>query len=345
MTNLANTLYVTTPGAYLRRDHETVVVRIERRSALAVPLHHLAGIVCFGQVGVSHGLLQACGKAGVTVSFLSRSGRFLARVEGPKTGSVLLRRAQFRASEDADAAARLARSFVAGKIVNARALLVRGSRETDNAADTARLDAAADSLRRTADTIGRAVALTLDELRGHEGEAARAYFGAFDALVRRERDKFGLSGRSRRPPLDPMNALLSFLYALVSHDADSAIQSVGLDPGIGFLHADRPGRPSLALDLAEEFRAAVADRLAVALINLGQLKAAGFLKSETGAVSMSDETRKAVLVAYQKRKQEPITHPFTGEQTTVGLSFFVQAQLLARAVRGDLDVYPPFAIR
>ncbi len=345
MTNLANTLYVTTPGAYLRRDHETVVVRIEKRTALAVPLHHLAGIVCFGQVGVSHGLLQACGKAGVAVSFLSRSGRFLARVEGPRAGSVLLRRAQFRASDDATAIVRLARSFVAGKIVNARALLVRGARETEEEADVERLDAAAESLRRTIEVIGRVDTLTLDELRGHEGEAARVYFGAFDAMVRRERERFRLSGRSRRPPLDPMNALLSFLYALVSHDADSALQAVGLDPGVGYLHADRPGRPSLALDLAEEFRASIADRLAIALVNLGQLKAAGFVTSETGAVSLSDEARKTVLVAYQKRKQEPITHPFTGEQTTIGLTFFVQAQLLARAVRGDLDVYPPFAVR
>ncbi len=186
---------------------------------------------------------------------------------------------------------------------------------------------------------------TLDGLRGHEGEAARRYFEVFDRLLKREREAFRWSGRSRRPPLDPINALLSFLYALLVHDADAALQSVGLDPGVGFLHADRPGRPSLALDLAEEFRSAIADRLTVSLVNLGQVQPDGFIRAETGSVSMDDATRKAVIVAYQKRKQEPILHPFTGEQGTIGLAIFVQARLLARTIRGDLDAYPPFAMR
>jgi CRISPR-associated protein Cas1 len=344
MTNLANTLYVTTQGAYLRKDHESLVVRIERRTALAVPIHHLAGVVCMGQVGVSHGLFQACGKAGVAVSFLSRTGRFLARVEGPRSSSAALRRAQFRAADDPTACARLARGFVIGKIANARALLLRGAREADDDAVRSDLDATAGTLAARLDQLGREVP-NLDELRGHEGEAARRYFEVFDRLVKRDKDAFRWTGRTRRPPLDPLNALLSFLYALLSHDADAAVQTVGLDPGVGFLHADRPGRPSLALDLAEEFRSALADRLAIAMINLGQVKADGFAKSETGAVSMDDATRKAVIVAYQKRKQEPVVHPFTGEQTTVGLSIFVQARLLARAIRGDLDAYPSFALR
>jgi len=344
VTNLVNTLFVTTPGAYLRKDHENVVVRIERRTALSVPLHHLAGVVCLGQVGVSPGLLHACGKAGVAVSFLSRTGRFLARVEGPRSSSVMLRRSQFRVADDAVAAARIARSMVIGKIANARALLVRGAREGAEEA-RAELEQAADALRRVLDELGRADGLDMDALRGHEGEAARRYFGAFDRLLKREHAAFQWAGRTRRPPLDPINALLSFLYALVAHDADSAVQSVGLDPGVGFLHADRPGRPSLALDLSEEFRAPLAERLAVALINLGQVKPSGFTRAETGAVSMDDDTRKAVIAAYQKRKQEPITHPFTEESTTLGLAVFVQARLLARAIRGDLDAYPPFALR
>ncbi|HEX9400448.1 MAG TPA: type I-C CRISPR-associated endonuclease Cas1c [Anaeromyxobacter sp.] len=344
MTNLINTLYVTTPGAYLRKDHESLVVRIERRTALAVPIHHLAGVVCFGQVGVSHGLLHACGKAGVAVSFLSRTGRFLARVEGPRSASTALRRAQFRAADDAAGCARLARGIVIGKIANARSLLLRGAREAEEVEDRSALVDAAGALATRLDLLGRETPV-LDELRGHEGEAARRYFEAFDRLLKREREAFRWEGRTRRPPLDPLNALLSFLYALVTHDADAALQSVGLDPGVGFLHAERAGRPSLALDLAEEFRSALADRLAVAAINLGQVKPGGFMSAETGAVSMDDSTRKAVIVAYQKRKQEPIVHPFTGEQTTIGLSVFIQARLLARAIRGDLDAYPPFTLR
>lgn len=346
MTNLVNTLFVTTPGAYLRKDHETLVVRIERKTALTVPLHHLAGVVCLGQVGVSHGLLQACGKAGVAVSFLSRSGRFLARVEGPRSSSVAIRRAQFRVAEDPTASARLAKGIVIGKIANAKALLVRGARESGDEAARSDLDAAAQALGARLDQLGRqSPELGLDELRGYEGEAARCYFGVFDRLVKRERETFRWEGRTRRPPLDPLNALLSFLYSLLTHDADAALQSVGLDPGVGFLHAERPGRPSLALDLAEEFRSAIADRLAISMVNLGQVKPEGFVRAQTGAVSMDDATRKAVIVAYQKRKQEPIVHPFTGEQGTIGLGIFVQARLLARAIRGDLDAYPPFAVR
>jgi CRISPR-associated protein Cas1 len=344
VTNLANTLFVTTPGAYLRKDHESIVVRVERKTVLTVPLHHLAGVVCLGQVGFSHGLLQACGKAGVGVSFLSRTGRFLARVEGPHSASVALRRSQFRAADDPAVVARIARGIVIGKIANSRALLLRGAREAGDEEGRGELEGAAEVLQARLDQLGREEP-DLDGLRGHEGEAARRYFQVFDRLVKRDRDSFRWSGRTRRPPLDPINALLSFLYALLVHDTDAALQSVGLDPGVGFLHADRPGRPSLALDLAEEFRSAIADRLAISLINLGQVQADGFARAETGSVSMDDATRKAVIVAYQKRKQEPILHPFTGEQGTIGLSIFVQARLMARAIRGDLDAYPPFAMR
>ena len=344
MTNLQNTLYVTTSGAWLRKDHENVVVRIERKTALVVPIHHLASIVCFGQVGVSPSLLHACGRVGVSVSFLSRSGRFLARMEGPGSGSVALRRAQYRLADDARGRARLARSIVAGKVSNEHALLLRGAREMEDKEAVAALEAGAEALRRSLEALDKAAeGDDLDVVRGHEGEAARTYFGAFDQLLRR-REGFRFEGRTRRPPRDPMNALMSFLYALVAQDAASALQSVGLDPAVGYLHADRPGRPSLALDLAEELRAPVAERLAVALVNLRQVRQEGFVRSETGAVQMDDATRKAVLIAYQKKKQEPITHPFTGERATLCLAFFTQARLLARAVRGELNVYPPFVI-
>lgn len=344
MTNLANTLFVTTPGAYLRKDHENIVVRVERRTALAVPMHHLAGVVCFGQVGVSHGLLQACGKAGIGVSFLSRTGRFLARVEGPRSSGAGVRRAQFRAADDPVVAARIAKGIVIGKIANSRGLLMRGAREANDEEGRAALEAAAGTLAARLDQLGREE-VTLDGLRGHEGEAARRYFEVFDRLVKRDREAFRWSGRTRRPPRDPINALLSFLYALLVHDTDSALQSVGLDPGVGFLHACRSGRPSLALDLAEEFRSAIADRLAISMINLGQVQADGFVRADTGSVSMDDAARKAVIVAYQKRKQEVVLHPFTEESCTIGLAIFVQARLLARAIRGDLDAYPPFALR
>jgi CRISP-associated protein Cas1 len=345
VTTLANTLYVTTPGAYLRKDHETLVVRIERRTALTVPIHHLAGVVCFGNVGFSNGALGACGKAGIAMTFLSRTGRFVARLEGPRSSSAGLRRAQYRAAEDSAACTRIARGVVVGKIANARALLQRGARETDDADARRALDGAVTALSARLDEIGRAADVSLDALRGHEGAAARCYFAVLDRLVKRDRESFAWSGRTRRPPLDRLNALLSFMYSLVMHDADSALQAAGLDPSVGYLHADRPGRPSLALDLAEEFRAAIADRLAIALINLGQVKATGFITSETGAVSMDDETRRAVLVAYQKRKQEQVLHPFTQEQCTLGLAMFVQARLLARTIRDEFDVYPPFATR
>ncbi len=344
MTNLQNTLYVTTPGAWLRKDHENVAVRVEKQTVLSVPIHHLAGIVCFGRVGVSHGLVQACGSAGVALSFLSRTGRFLGRLEGPVSGSVLLRRAQYRLADDTTASARLARCFVIGKVANARALLLRGAREAEGPDSRDPLDAAAASLQNALRAL-EAEDLSADSVRGHEGEAARVYFGAFDHMVRKEREAFRLEGRTRRPPRDAMNALLSFLYSLVVHDAGSALQSVGLDPAVGYLHVDRPGRPSLALDLAEEFRITIADRLALALINLGQVKPSGFVRSETGGVAMDDDTRKAVLVAYQKRKQEALAHPFTDERTTLGLAVFVQARLLARTIRGELEVYPPFALR
>ncbi len=342
MSTYHNTLFVTTPGAYLAKDRENIAVRAEHQTRLSVPMHHLGGVVCFGPVSASPELMAACMERGIGLSFLDANGRFLARVEGPCSGNVLLRRRQYRLADDPRAAAHLARWFVIGKVSNARTLLVRSAREREEPPETL-LDTAQRMAERLVD-LGRSD-LAVDSVRGHEGEAAASYFAAFDAMIRPAAADFRFSSRSRRPPRDPVNALLSFVYALLRHDCTSALAAVGLDPGVGYLHADRPGRPSLALDLMEEFRPALADRLVLALINRGQVAAKGFVLDATGGVSMDDETRRIVLVAYQERKQAAITHPTTGEATTFALIPHVQARLLARAIRGDLDHYPPFLVR
>lgn len=344
MSYTNNTLYVTTPGTMLRREHETVVINVKGERRAAVPLHHLGSIVCLGNVLVSPALMGTCAERGIGLSFLSQHGRFLARVEGPISGNVLLRKAQYRLAEDPQATLSLARSFVAGKLVNCRSLLRRAARDTTEQDRIDCLTAAADRLTRTLDALGKANS-SLEQVRGYEGEGAAVYYGAFEAMIRKGDGAFTFRSRSRRPPKDPMNALLSFLYTVLSHDASSALAAVGLDPAVGYLHEDRPGRPSLGLDLMEEFRSILADRVALALVNLGQVQAAGFQTMDTGAVLMSDEARKTLLVAYQKKKDEELTHPFTGERTTFGTALLVQARLLARTIRGDLECYPPFAPR
>jgi len=340
MKRLQNTLYVTTQGAYLAKEGEAVVVRVEKESRLHVPIHMLGSIVCFGQVTASPFLLGFCGERGVGVSFLSANGRFLARVEGPVSGNVLLRRAQYRRSDDPRASADLARSIVGAKIANSRTVLLRAVRDRPQSAGADALRGAAAALAQHVTSLPEG--LPLDAVRGIEGSAARAYFEVFDHLVTQQKEHFFFRERSRRPPLDNLNALLSFLYTLLCHDVEAALETVGLDPAAGFLHRDRPGRPSLALDLMEELRAFLADRLALSLINLQQVRPADFEKKESGGVVMNDEARKTVLVAYQKRKQEEIVHPFLGEKAAVGLLPHLQAALLARHLRGDLDGYPPF---
>jgi len=343
MKKLLNTLFVTTQGAYLHKEGETVTVNVEREVRLRLPIHTLDGVVCFGNVMMSPFLMGFCAERDVTVSFLTEHGRFLARVQGPVAGNVLLRRRQYRGADDPFFAAGLARAFVAGKVNNCRTIILRALRDHPEKVDREALRAAADRLAAILSQLQQAIAL--DTARGFEGEAAKIYFGIFNQLITAQKGDFFFHERSRRPPLDRVNCLLSFLYTLVMHDARSALESVGLDPAIGFLHRDRPGRPGLALDLMEEFRPFLADRLALSLVNLGQVKAKGFAVSESGAVLMDDETRKTVLVAYQKRKQEEILHPFLNETIPVGLLFYSQALLLARFLRGDLDGYPPFLWR
>ncbi|WP_306546243.1 type I-C CRISPR-associated endonuclease Cas1c [Desulfobulbus sp.] len=333
-----NTLFVTTQGAYLAKDGETVAVRIEGEVALRVPLHTLDSIVCFGNVGCSPFLMGFCGERNVGLSFLSEYGRFLARVQGPVSGNVLLRREQYRRADDLSFSAGVATSCVLGKVANCRTVLLRALRDHSDKIDAPVVEEAVDrlgaALRRLQGGLG------LDEVRGVEGDAARVYFSAFDHLIVRDKDNFFLHQRSRRPPLDRINCLLSFLYTLVAHDIRSALETVGLDPAVGYLHRDRPGRAGLALDLMEEFRP-LADRLALSLVNLGQLQQGDFIISDGGAVRMSDAARKTLLVAYQKRKQEEMNHPFLEEKMSLGLFFHTQALLFARFLRGELDGYPP----
>jgi len=340
MKRMLNTLYVTTQGAYLHLQGETVVVRIEDETRLRMPLHNLEGLVCFERVACSPQLLFACAERNVSVSFLGFGGRFLARVQGPVSGNVLLRRQQYRRADDSHGAAAVAHSVVAAKVANARTVLLRAARQHGQ-------PASADALRQAADELGSLLErlqepLSLDTIRGLEGVAAKTYFGVFDHLILSQKESFRFEKRTRRPPLDNINSLLSFVYVLLVHDAASALESVGLDPAVGFLHRDRPGRPGLALDLAEEFRSALADRLVLSLVNRQQVQPRGFQKTDTGAVLMDDDTRKTVITAYQERKQEEIQHPFLGERLSVGLLFHAQALLLARFLRGDLEAYPSF---
>jgi CRISPR-associated protein Cas1 len=337
MKRLLNTMYVTTQGGYLFRDGEAVVIKTDGTEKIRFPLLNLESLVCFGNVSISTPLLGFCAERSVGVSFLTENGRFLARSSGGVRGNVLLRRAQFRRADDLGESATIGRSMVVGKIINARVLLLRARRE---AYDGEVFDFSIASLGRILSEVNRTI--TLDELRGKEGEAAREYFRVFDHLIRHQKEDFKFHERSRRPPLDNVNALLSFVYTLLAHDVVSALESVGLDPFVGFLHRDRPGRPSLALDLMEELRPYLADRLVVSLINLRQVRGAGFNRTESGAVEMDDVTRKAVLVAYQKRKRDEIEHPFLKEKIHVGLVPYAQAQLLGRYLRGELDAYPPF---
>lgn len=341
-----NTLYVTTANAWLRKDGENVVVEVDGDERGRAPVHLLGGIVCFGAVGMTPALMGRCATSGVCISMLSRTGRFLARVEGQTSGNVMLRRAQYRATDDGVATAKLASHIVTGKLLNQRIVVRRALRDhgaTMAPEDQERLKVCerrlTDAARRSIRTLG------VDEIRGIEGEAARVYYAVFDDLIRGDDDAFVFKARSRRPPLDPVNALLSFLYTLLVHDCRSALETVGLDPAVGYLHRERPGRPSLALDLMEELRPVLADRLMLSLINRRQLRARDFEASVSGAVTIRDGARKSVLIAYQDRKKDEIIHPFLKEKTTLGLVPFVQASLLARHLRGELDAYPPFLWR
>lgn len=340
---LLNTLYVTTPESYVHLDNNTVRLDIEHETKLRVPLHHLGAVVCFGHVTVSLPLMHRLAEEGVALVLLDANGRFKARLEGAVSGNVLLRQAQYRAVDDPGRSLGIARNCVAGKVRNCRQVLLRGAREAKSPEDGDSLSRGADDLAATLRALPQAQ--DMDALRGLEGEAARQYFAVLNHLLRSSaRDGFKMDGRSRRPPRDRINALLSFVYALLMNDCRSALEAAGLDPQVGYLHALRPGRAALALDLMEEFRA-LADRLVLSLINRGQITAGDFVEREGGAVMLQGDARKAVLVAYQERKQENLSHALLKEPVLLGLVPHIQARLLARTLRGDIPDYLPFLVR
>ena len=336
-----NTLFVTTQDTWLSKDGECVELRLEGKTLGKIPIHTLQSIACFGRISCSQYLLEHCAKLGVTVTWFTEYGRFMAAMHGPTTGNVLLRRAQYRLSDSPQQSAELARFFTIGKIANCRTLILRQARSTEDP-----------MLTEAAEILGRCLrrlekGQTLDVVRGIEGDAARCYFRVFDLFIRREARDEGLyfDVRSKRPPLNEVNCLLSFFYTLLAHDVRSALEGVGLDPAVGFLHRERPGRPSLALDMMEEFRAYLADRLTLTLINRQQIRTTDFVHMETGAVVMKEKTRKNILTVWQERKREELEHPFLRERMTIGRLFHIQARLLSRYIRGELEAYPPFSIR
>ena len=340
MRRLLNTLYVTTPQAYLRVENGNVVVSVEGEVRSRVPLHLLEGMVLFGCLGVSPALMGDCFKRGISVSFLGMTGEFLARVDGDPRGNVLLRRTQYRRADGCEDSLIIARRFVAAKIRSQRSVLARFCRDSPDRAERVEV-----SLEAMGELQGAVPATpTRSELMGVEGKAADHYFSVFGTLIKDE-SGFVFRGRSRRPPLDETNAMLSFFYSLLAHDVASACDTVGLDPYVGFLHVDRPGRLSLALDIMEEFRPYMVDRFVMSVINRKQVRPSEFKLEEGGAVTMKDNVRKNLISLWQKRKQEEITHPFLKEKVKVGLLPYVQAQLLARYLRGDLKDYPAFIWR
>jgi CRISPR-associated protein Cas1 len=340
MKKLANVLYVTTPEAYLSLDGENVVIKKDEHTSTRLPLHNLENIVCFNYLGASPALMGACAERNVGLCFLTPNGRFQARITGKVKGNVLLRKKQYEISEKNDASVPLAASFLLGKIANSRKVIERALRDHAMLVNSQTLGAISAALKEA--LVAVQTCKSIGDLMGIEGSAAKLYFGVFDQLILQQREHFTFNERSRRPPLDNMNSLLSFLYTLLTNDVASALEAVGLDPYVGFLHQDRPGRPSLALDLMEELRPIFADRLALSLVNRKQITGKGFTQKESGGILMDDDTRKTVLNAWQERKREEIIHPYLKERIPFGLIPHVQAMLLARFLRGDLDAYPPF---
>lgn len=340
MKKLLNVLYVTTPNSYLSLEGENIVILVDGSEKFRIPVHNIESIVCFGFLGASPAFMGFCAENGVGLSFLNPYGKFLARVSGGVHGNVLLRKKQFYVSDVEKDCTSIAISCITGKLVNSRVVIERGIRDHAEQVNVAALEKASAYIKNGITQLQNCK--TLDEIRGVEGDCAKTYFGVFDELIVQQKDTFFMNDRNKRPPTDNLNAMLSFLYTLLAHDIQSALETVGLDPYVGFLHRDRPGRASLALDIMEEFRAFFVDRLALSLINRKQITAKGFTVKESGGVMMDNDTRKEVLTAWQKRKQEEITHPFLNEKISIGLLPYVQALLFARYLRGDLDAYPPF---
>lgn len=340
MRRLLNTLFITMENAYLGCKGETIIVRAEGTKELQLPILNLESIVVFGYKGVSPEAMNMCMENGVSLVFLTPQGQFKARVTGETKGNVHLRRTQYRWSDREDQSLLLAQRFLYSKIVNARVSIKRTIRDHPGKINLSQCQTVSSSLERQLSEVTRSK--SLDELRGVEGLAARQYFSALPEQILVNKDKFQFTGRVKRPPTDRVNALLSFLYTLLANDVTHALETVGLDPQVGFLHRDRPGRNSLALDLMEEFRVYMADRAALTLINRQQLSAEDFIEKESGTFILTDQARKVVLMEWQQRKREHIQHPFFDEKIEIGLLPYSQAMLLARYMRGDLDDYPPY---
>lgn len=340
MQKLLNVLYVTAPDSYLSLDGENIVVKKSDNTTVRLPLHNLENVVCFGYTGASPSLMGACAERNIGLCFLTPNGRFLARVTGKTRGNVLLRKKQFEVSENERESVKIACSLLIGKLSNCRKVLERAIRDHALSVDVASLRQASEGIRENMQRVYECTCIS--DLMGFEGSSAKIYFSVFDQLILQQKEAFTFTERTRRPPLDNMNALLSFLYSILTNEVASALETVGLDPYVGFLHQDRPGRPSLALDMMEELRPVMADRLALSLVNLKRVTGKGFEIKENGGILMNDETRKVVLTAWQERKKESIIHPFLNEKIEFGLIPHVQALLLARYLRGDLDAYPPY---
>ena len=340
MQRFLNTLYITTQKSYLHKKGDAIEVIVEDKVKASIPMITLDSIVCFGNISVSPFLLGAAPEHNITISFLSETGKYLARVQGPVAGNVLLRKAQYRVSDDKLKSAQVAKYFITGKIANQKTILQRAIRDHKDKVDSKKIESAIQVLNRNLDKIEHET--DLDKLRGIEGDSAEAYFSVFDELIISQKNGFRFEGRNRRPPLDNVNAMLSYVYTLLYHDMISALEVVGLDPAVGFMHRDRPGRLSLALDLMEEFRAFFADRLILSLINLKEVAPEHFEKSASGAVIMNEAARKTVIAAYQKKKEAVVNHPYVEKRMHLAILFHTQARLLARFLRGDIDGYPVY---
>lgn len=341
MRRMLNSLFITTQGAWLSLKNDNVTVNLDGEEKRSFPLNYFDSILCFGRVNATPQLMGKCAEHGVSLSFFSENGKFLARVQGPVHGNVLLRRAQYRIADDEGASAEIARDVLLGKLANTRTVLMRFLRDHPQEGETAGKFRAALSVTEALAPQLKAAKDT-EELRGYEGTAARAYFDAFDGMILHQKDFFKFTERTRRPPRDAVNAMLSYVYSILANEAASALEGVGLDPAVGFLHKDRPGRPSLALDLMEEFRTWLTDRLVLSMINMKQVKPEDFRTSESGAVVMDDGAKKKIIAEWQSRKQDEITHPYTGEKMPIGMVPHMQAMLLARRIRGDMKEYPPY---
>lgn len=340
MKKMLNTLYVTSPDSYLALDGENIVVLVAQEEKIRLPLHNLEGIVAFGYTGASPACMGACAKRGISLCFMTQSGRFLARVTGEEYGNVLLRKMQYRLSDSETDSLSIARMMLVGKLYNTRWVVERFTRDHPLRVDCEALKQTTQQLHRA--LLSLEMCRTLEQLRGVEGEAASTYFSILNELILQQKEHFQFFGRNRRPPTDPVNAMLSFVYSMLANEVASALTCVGLDAYVGFLHRDRPGRISLALDMMEELRPVMADRLVLALINRREIGHKDFITQENGAVQMNDTARKTILSAWQERKKDIISHPYLNEKIPWGLVPHAQALLLARYLRGDLDAYPPF---